>query len=261
MATSNTLPARSVGRLARAGFAIVMVALTALFALFGLWQLERLEWKNRLIAAAEDRAGGPVQALPPVKSWPEIDVGEYNFTPVTATGAYADDEPIRIFIGLSDPKGSFRGPGHWYLARFELEGGGSVFVNRGFVPQDISEFVAPPGGTITLDAIMRRPERTGPFTPDADVNDRLEWVIDPVRIAGSWDTGPGPLAPFYLDLPAGEPGTLPQSGETDFTFSNKHLEYALTWFGLALVTPILLGAWLWSTRRSRPSLAPDGRGE
>jgi surfeit locus 1 family protein len=60
-----------------------------------------------------------------------------------------------------------------------------------------------------------------------------------------------PLAPIFVDLPAGEAGALPQGGETVLTFTNNHLGYAITWFGFALITPILLLVWLLAQRRPR----------
>jgi surfeit locus 1 family protein len=258
MAAVSASNSRPVGRFARISFAVFMLALTAMFVLFGLWQLDRLDWKEQLIADANERFSRAPVALPPARDWPTLDVWALNFTPVTVTGTYVDEPPIRVFISLPEPKGEFGGPGHWYLDRFELEGGGSVFINRGFVPQENDGFAPPPTGQLTFNAIVRRPERSGPFTLEAEVTKRLEWVIDPARFAKSWNMGPKPLAPFYLDLPAGEPGRLPQAGETDITFPNKHLGYALTWLGMAIVTPILLFYWLWNTR---PSVARGRRAE
>ena len=42
------------------------------------------------------------------------------------------------------------------------------------------------------------------------------------------------VAPFFIDADASAPGGLPEGGETILTFPNNHLQYALTWFGLAL---------------------------
>ncbi|HTN61521.1 MAG TPA: SURF1 family cytochrome oxidase biogenesis protein [Devosia sp.] len=48
------------------------------------------------------------------------------------------------------------------------------------------------------------------------------------------------------------PGVLPQGGETIVAFPNNHFGYALTWFGFAIITPIMLGFWLWRQRRVKP---------
>ena len=44
------------------------------------------------------------------------------------------------------------------------------------------------------------------------------------------------VAPFLIDAEATAiPGRWPEGGHTVVSVPNNHLEYALTWFGLALV--------------------------
>jgi surfeit locus 1 family protein len=81
----------------------------------------------------------------------------------------------------------------------------------------------------------------------------MEWVRDVMRLSDLAPGLPAPIAPVYLDLPAGPPGQLPQGGETIINIFNNHLGYALTWFGFAILTPILLVFWL---RRQRPGRTP-----
>jgi surfeit locus 1 family protein len=61
-----------------------------------------------------------------------------------------------------------------------------------------------------------------------------------------------PFAPFYVDLPAGAPGQLPQGGETVVSFPNNHFGYALTWYGFAIVALVMLVFWLWRQARRGP---------
>jgi surfeit locus 1 family protein len=75
-------------------------------------------------------------------------------------------------------------------------------------------------------------------------------VRDPQRLGALVDPALAPFAPFYVDLPAGPAGTLPQGGETVISFPNNHLGYAMTWYGFAIITPIMLAVWL--RRQSRP---------
>ena len=63
---------------------------------------------------------------------------------------------------------------------------------------------------------------------------------------------PQPVAPVYVDLPAGPAGSLPQGGETVVEFPNNHLGYAITWYGFALIVPILL--FFWVRRQQAPSV-------
>jgi surfeit locus 1 family protein len=108
---------------------------------------------------------------------------------------------------------------------------------------------------VSLSGIARAPESAGSFTPAPDRARRIEWVRDPVRLAALVDTGGRPVAPFTLDLPAGGPtgfpDGLPQGGETVMEFPNHHLGYAFTWFGFALLTPLLLAYWIWRQRAAR----------
>ena len=109
-----------------------------------------------------------------------------------------------------------------------------------------------PAGEQTLTGIALRPEAAGAFTPGPDRLKRIEWVRDPTRLAAMAEVT-GPLFPFTVDAPAGEAGALPQGGETVIEFPNNHLGYALTWFGFALITPLLLGFWVF--RQLRPAKA------
>ena len=110
-----------------------------------------------------------------------------------------------------------------------------------------------PTGPQSLTGIARVAEASGSFTPVADIANTIDWVRDPKRLAVFAETLPQPLLPFTVDLAAGAPGDLPQGGETMVEFPNNHLGYAMTWFGFALITPILLAFWLLRQRRPKVS--------
>jgi surfeit locus 1 family protein len=225
-------------------FVVLMLGLTALFAGLGLWQVERLGEKEALIATV----GAGLNSAPV----PLSEASDYR--PVAVSGQYIPDSTVFVFTGLGDAKGQFSGPGYWVMTPLALDGGGSIFVNRGFIPQDKrAEFAAaePPTGTQTLVGLARSPESSGSFTPVADVANRIDWVRDPERLAALIDDLPQPVSAFTIDLPAGAPGELPQGGETVIEFPNNHLGYAITWFGFAVLTPILLLFWLLRQRQGR----------
>ena len=235
-------------------FVLLMLALTGAFVALGVWQMQRLAEKEALIAAVEQRTGLPPAPPPPAAEWPALDPAGIEFTPLALTGRFAADPPIRVFTSLaaSTARGEFSGPGYWIVAPFALEDGGTVFVNRGFIPQEEAEAVPPaPQGLQTLTGLARAPERASMFTPAANAADRIEWVRDPERLAVLFDPALAPFAPFTLDQAAGAPGTLPQGGETVVEFPNNHLGYAITWFGFAAITPVLLGFWIWRQRTQR----------
>jgi surfeit locus 1 family protein len=140
------------------------------------------------------------------------------------------------------------------MTPLRLAAGGTLFVNRGFVPESSASSFAQggpvPGGTVAVSGLARISEPVTSFTPGTDFARRIEWVRNSERLAAMLPEELRPVAPVTLDLPAGPPGALPQAGETVMAFPNNHLGYALTWFGFAVLTPVLLGVWLLRQRRA-----------
>ena len=236
-------------------FILLMLALTGLFAFLGVWQVERLAEKEALVADVDRQLAQPPYELPPADQWGAIDLSSYAFHPLTLTGTYRNEDAVIVFTNLSDPRGQYGGPGYWLMTPFEARGGGTVFVNRGFIPQPSASSVlgAPgPEGEQTITGIALKPEATSAFTPGPDRTNRIEWVRDPARLAAMAQID-SPVFGLTVDVPAGEAGALPQGGETVIEFPNNHLGYALTWFGFALLTPALLAYWVF--RQLRPAKA------
>ena len=244
-------------------FIVLMLGLMALFIGLGSWQVQRLEEKERLIASV---ASG--MSLPPVDlEWaiPSLDAASFvdpdsgerlpfglMYRQVKATGHYLPDRTVLVFTSLADANGPLSGPGYWVMTPFELSGEDSVvFINRGFVPQEQGPAFVSGGtlelGEVTLTGVARSPEAASSFTPQPDIARRIDWVRNPARLTALAGILPGPVAPIYVDLPAGPPGALPQGGETVVSFPNNHLGYAITWFGFALLVPPLL--WFWVRRQ------------
>lgn len=225
-----------------------MLAAALLFAVLGFWQMERLAWKEQLIASANARANAAPVSQPELSQWETLDVETVDFQPVSLSGAFQSDGEARIFISLPKKNGRYSGPGYWIVTPFVLESGGLVYVNRGFVPQDnafSAGYEAAPEGQMTINGILRKPERAGGATLEPDLAKNVDWVINPERLSTILFSDLGTVAPFYVNWLPDTPVDLPQPAQTgDVEFSNKHLEYALTWFSLALMTPILLIFWL-----------------
>ena len=234
-------------------FILMMLALTGIFAILGNWQLNRLAEKEALIATVAERMHLAPQPLPPVAEWVGFDAEVFDYRPVTITGTFVPEQSVLVFTSLGSPNGRVGGPGYWVMTPFRHEGGGMVWVNRGFVPQQQAPAFSAGGSTpletVTLTGIARAPEEAISFTPGADRQKRIDYVRDPVRLSAMTDPALSPVAPIYVDLPAGDPGALPQGGETAVSFPNNHLGYAMTWFGFALLTPILLIVWVVRQRR------------
>jgi surfeit locus 1 family protein len=230
-------------------FIILMLVLTAIFIALGKWQVDRLAWKENLIATVAERMQLPPAPFPPMSQWPGLDADGWNYRPVSITGHFVPDQTVEVFTSLTEPKGRWSGPGVWVMTPFVLEAGGTVLVDRGFVPSEAaSRFLddpATPKGRLTLNGIARPSERTSFFTPKPDPAKRLQYARDLKELASMLDAGLTPVAPLYVDLPAGPPGALPQGGETVVDFPNSHLGYAITWFGFAILTVLMLAGWIY----------------
>lgn len=235
-------------------FVVLMLALAAACVWLGTWQMQRLGEKEALVAAVDARLDADPVPVPPAEQWAELDLEALNFQPVSLTGAFRYNQTVTVFTSLANARGPADGPGYWVVTPFVLAQGGTVFVNRGFVPQDFQEAAVTDGqgedGQVTISGLLRPAEAAGMMTPGPNMSDRIEWVRDPQRLAEMVDPALAPFAPFYVDLPAGPPGELPQGGETVVEFPNNHLGYAYTWYGFAIVAVVMLAFWLARQRAS-----------
>jgi surfeit locus 1 family protein len=125
-----------------------------------------------------------------------------------------------------------------------------VWINRGFVPDARKAPQTRPdgqvGGEVEVKGLVRHPAGKGMFTPVNDVQNNLwYWPDIPAMTAAAFPGAPqdapgGPQRPAALPLvieadaqPAAS-GGLPRGGVTRLDLPNRHLEYAVTWYGLAL---------------------------
>jgi surfeit locus 1 family protein len=88
------------------------------------------------------------------------------------------------------------------------------------------------GGTATATGVWRTPDAPNAFTPAPDRAHRIWYARDLADMAKA--DGIKLLAPVVVEADATpNPGGLPKGGQTVVNFPNNHLQYAITWFGLA----------------------------
>ena len=64
---------------------------------------------------------------------------------------------------------------------------------------------------------------------------------------------PARLVPFFVDAGvAPNPGGLPVGGVTMVDLPNNHLQYAVTWYGLAAALAVILFVFIRGRVRARP---------
>jgi len=201
----------------------------------GSWQIERLHEKEALIASVQAGLMAPAVALPEVLK-PGGAVSEYRH--VRLTGHLLHDREQYLFA--QGPGGA---PGVHVLTPLVQHNGDIVLVDRGFVPDELRDPLRRKTGQIegelSLTGVLRLPQHPGLFTPANNPETRLWFIKDVGAIAKAARVSAAPLL-VEADATA-NPGGWPLGGQTRIDFPNDHLQYAITWFGLALA---LLGVYL-----------------
>jgi surfeit locus 1 family protein len=230
-----------------------LMALAILLSL-GTWQLERRAWKHELIDTINARLAGLPGPLPAPDTWARLDAGDLEFQRVAFRAAFQHDQEALVFTSGSALRPDVTGHGYWVFTPARLPGGGTVVVNRGFVPEGRQDPRTRPegqvAGPIEIVGVLRPPEARGLFTPADNPAKNLWFVRDPLAMAAAKNWGA--VAPFFVDQEAPlPPGGLPRDGPITPKLPDNHLQYAITWYGLAAVLVAVFAAWLRSRRRER----------
>jgi surfeit locus 1 family protein len=235
---------------------LTVIGVGVLFYL-GAWQWQRMDEKRAFITRLETQASSPAAALPPTSDWPRLDLAAVDLTRTVAKGSYLDGiAGVRTTIAAGPPGSrQLSGFGRWVFQGFRLEDGATILVNRGFVPESRFAAIAPATGAATITGYLRAPEARNSFTP-ADLPQQREFYTrDPAAIAAS--LGLPAAAPFYLEAERQGDGLTPPAGvdarELIARIPDNHLQYALTWWGLALTLIGVFGAYARQARRPTQS--------
>jgi len=251
----------------RAGLVVPsLVALVALVAFIGLgtWQVQRKAWKGGLIDTLERRLAAEPAALPPREQWANLDAADDEFRRVKFLATFIPGAEALVYASASALRSDVSGQGYWIFAPARTPSGALVVVNRGFVPDGRQDPATRAAGEIVgpiqMIGAMRWPEPRGTFSPADEPGRNLWFVRDQMAIAAAkgWGQGPGQeqgeVAPFFVELEAPEPpGGLPHPGALKVNLRNEHLQYAITWYGLAVVVVVMFAFWLGSGRQPKPT--------
>jgi surfeit locus 1 family protein len=244
-----------------------LLAFAVLIAL-GTWQVERKAWKESLIASLTERLAAAPQTLPPAKDWAKLDRAGDEYRRVKFTASFDNAREALVFAAASAFRPDVTSPGYWVFTPARLADGSIIVVNRGFVPDARRDPKSRPQGQIAeaieITGALRWPDERHWFTPADDVSHNLWFTRDPAAIAAAkgldkgLDPGTGAVAPFYVEQETPTPpGGLPQPGKLVVALPDNHLQYALTWYGLAAVLAVVFGFWAASSgRRNVPADRP-----
>lgn len=223
----------------------VVLFLTALVVLItlGSWQIQRLQWKEDIITRLE----AEYQKDPLAHVYTLENLNSEHDLPLlygSAEGKFIYDK--EIFLGPKPHDGSI---GFLVITPMNLNTGGYILVNRGWIDQeninDISQTHTQ--GKITVSGVFRKPDWNN-FTPENSPENNI-WIkpdIDEISNV----KGISPVAPLmlYTEKTSAQSGGLIMQQEKWYP-RNKHKQYAIFWFAMALALISVFGLYLYQGKR------------
>jgi surfeit locus 1 family protein len=242
---ADTVSDKESGGFARRiiGIVVVLVALAILLAL-GTWQMERLAWKEGLLASIAERRAAPPADLSAIEALAKA--GEdVDYRTVRITGTYLNNKERHFFA-------TFGGrTGYYVYTPLQLANSQIVLVNRGFVTFEAKEPEMRKQGQLTGEQTVtglsraKLLEKPSWAVPDNDIAKNIFYWKDLDVMASSVGLDPAKVVPFFVDADATpHDGGMPIGGVTQFDLPNSHLQYALTWYGLAGALVVISGIFI-----------------
>ena len=186
--------------------------------MLGIWQLNRLEWKNNLLAKIEDKMLEPPIEMPlnPIQM-------RDQYRSVSLSGMLVPEE-LHVLTSVKR-----LGPGFLIVSPFILEDGRKILLDRGFVAE-INKNTARYNGKLKLVGNLFWPNETDGFTPKPNKNKNI-WFARNLELMASY-LGTEKImvvaSKSLLDF-----GLIKQP--LNVHLPNNHLQYAITWFSLAVI--------------------------
>lgn len=228
---------------------VLFLLVLAILLSLGTWQVQRLHWKEGLLHdIAERRVAAPVttDAIEALVARGE----DADYRPVTVTGRFVNNKERHFFA-------TWHGvTGYYIYTPLALADGRFVFVNRGFVPYDNKQPETRKQGQLTGENTVHGLSRSrlagkpSSMVPDNDLAKNIFYWKDLGVMASSVDLPADKVLPFFIDAgDAANPAGMPIGGVTQFDLPNSHLQYAVTWYGLAAALVAVAGVSFFKRRR------------
>ncbi len=220
------------------------LAALAVWVSLGVWQLPRRAWKLDLLARIEAAESSPPQRLQTLLTG-RVDPTDLQFRRAFVYCEGLERAPYVELYGLVGGQAGWRLISACRLAESPYA---TVLVDRGFAPDTVTARPPiEPSPTVTrVEGVLRAPEPRGRFAADARAG-QFFWRDIAGMAAALRAPRPAPvMLTSEAPLPANAglvAAPLPRN------VSNRHLEYALTWFGLAAALLAVWAGYLWKARR------------
>lgn len=205
---------------------LITVLAVGLMLCLGTWQVDRLGWKEDLLAKIAERSSGQAVPLPERIDNPEL----FDFQRVSVSGIFFHEMAVHVGPRTLDGKAGIH-----VITPLQMPSGAVVLVNRGYAPTGWTpNELDNPVGLTTFSGIARVPEEKSVFTPDNVPEDDQWYWIDTAAMAEHMGLNSTlPVIVYASEL--ANPGAYPVGGQARIDIPNDHLQYAIFWYGMALV--------------------------
>ncbi|MCP5075172.1 MAG: SURF1 family protein [Rhodobacteraceae bacterium] len=207
---------------------------TAILLGLGSWQVQRLQWKQGMFNAVEMR----LQA-DPVRVPADANEMRDNYLHILTTGRLLGEE-IHVLTSRK-----FEGPGYLIVSQFKSDGR-VILVDLGFVLEARKTEERPLGEVEITGNLLWPNEVDKNFTPEPDIEKNIWFARDLPAMAQHLSAEPVLIVASAVRP---MPDNMPDPQQVAANIPNDHLEYAITWFSLALVWMGMTVYLLWRIRQ------------
>ncbi|HTE38142.1 MAG TPA: SURF1 family protein [Reyranella sp.] len=226
---------------------IIMLPIFLFSLSLGVWQMERRAWKRDILdRIATNQAAAPLTLDELLKGDPL----RFEYGRVRVSGSFLHDKEFYLAArSLKDKVGM------QVVTPLRTDDGPIVLFDRGWIPSERKEPAKRAegqlAGKVDLVGIVRRSQIKRQFAPDNDPARNFWFHVDvPVMRQMAGGAADPVLDSFFLEADAtANPGGIPVGGQTRLDIPNDHLQYAITWFLIALAGAGVYLAYHWENGR------------
>ena len=206
---------------------------TACLLYLGKWQIDRLYWKLDVLKKIDQKiAAAPV----PLPAEPSESIHKY--LSVEISGQFLQ-ESIRVLASKKR-----YGAGYRIIHVFRTNGR-RLLVDLGFVGLE-TEYDVDLINDISLVGNLHWPDEVDNFTPEPDLENNIWFARNVERVASALKTEP--ILLILKDSTLKDQNIKPMPIDTTH-IPNDHLQYAITWFSLAIIWALMSCLFIWTTRQ------------
>ena len=206
---------------------------TACLLYLGKWQIDRLYWKLDVLKKIDQKIAAAPVLLPA-----EPSESVHKYLSVEISGQFLR-ESIRVLASKKR-----YGAGYRIIHVFRTNGR-RLLVDLGFVGLE-TDYDIDLSSDISLVGNLHWPDEVDNFTPEPDLENNIWFARDVERVASALQTEP--ILLILKDSTLKDQNIKPMPIDTTH-IPNDHLQYAITWFSLAIIWALMSCLFISTTRQ------------